>query len=564
MRLQEEIKTNILVARWYDQIKTRAENILQEPPSQFVIPDGLRLLDTSRRVLDRVYTLALVYRITRDTRFSDRAWAELDAAGRFANWNSSKHFLDTAEMTHAFAIGYDWLYDVWTPEQRAFLRAAIIDKGLKTGLEALRKKGWATAHHNWNQVCNAGLSLGALAIADEAPKIAGEVLNRSLNSIQFSMSEFRPDGGWNEGPDYWSYATYYNVTLLAALESALGTDFGLSTMPGFSETGFFPIYMDGPVGESFNFADSGTKNVRGPQLFWLARKFNHPEYSVFQRETSKPTAQDLIWFDPRGDSNTLQSLPLDRYYRGVEAVSFRSQWQSTKAFFAALKTGDNGVNHGHLDLGSFVFDALGQRWATHLGGDNYNLPDYFDKQRWTYYRLRAEGHNTLVLNPKTDPDQAVNAKTRIIRFQSRPDRAFAIADLTPAYRKNAKQVLRGICFLNRNELLIQDEVKTDKPVDLWWFMHTSAEINCMGNTALLRLGDKQMTARILSPPGATFESMEAAPLPSSPHPENQNSNKDYRKLAIHLPQAQNLQLVVLLTPGTEIRPQNPILPLSKW
>ena len=71
--------------------------------------------------MHRVYTLALLYRSGRRPQYADRAWQELEAAANFKDWNP-RHFLDTAEMTHAFAIGYDWLYDVWTPEQRATLR----------------------------------------------------------------------------------------------------------------------------------------------------------------------------------------------------------------------------------------------------------------------------------------------------------------------------------------------------------------------------------------------------------------------------------------------------------
>ena len=55
-----------------------------------------------------------------DNRLDD-AVKELEAAAHFTNWNP-RHFLDTAEMTHAFAIGYDWLYEAWTPAQRATLR----------------------------------------------------------------------------------------------------------------------------------------------------------------------------------------------------------------------------------------------------------------------------------------------------------------------------------------------------------------------------------------------------------------------------------------------------------
>src|SRR6185436_3671178 len=107
----------------------------------------------------------------------------------------------------------------------------------------------------------------------------------------------------------------------------------------------------------------------------------------------------------------------------------------SKSIFAAFKAGDNQANHSHLDLGSFVLDALGVRWAVDLGADNYNLPGYFGEQRWNYYRLRAEGQNTLVINPGAGPDQDSSAASRIVRFEMSDERSFAIADLTPAYKK---------------------------------------------------------------------------------------------------------------------------------
>jgi hypothetical protein len=226
--------------------------------------------------------------------------------------------------------------------------------------------------------------------------------------------------------------------------------------------------------------------------------------------------------------------------------------------FAGLKAGDNKANHSNLDLGSFVLDALGYRWATDLGADDYNLPGYFGKQRWTYYRLRAEGHNTLVLNPGTDPDQDPAAASKIVRFESKPERAFAIADLTPAYAKHAQRVWRGLAFLDRRQVLLQDEVQSDKPTDAWWFLHTPAKVKLGADrlSAILSQGNARLEARILSPPQAMFTVMDAAPLPSSPKPEKQARNTAVRKLAILQGGIQDLKLIVLLTPlGEDEEPQ---------
>ena len=555
---------------WHAQLRAEAMKILSEPPSKYEIPDGLRLLSTSRRVVQRMQTLGLVYRIDGNKRCVERAWQELEAAANFPDWNP-RHFLDTAEMTHAFAIGYDWFYDAWTPEQRKTIRTAMVEKGLRPALNVYRgnpkpSSQWNKTRHNWNQVCNGGIGIGALAIADEVPALTGELLNAGLNSIQLAMAEFAPDGAWAEGPGYWNYATVYNVALLAALESALGTDFGLSSISGFADCGLFPIYATGPLGKTFNYADGGEGTIRAPHMFWLARKFERPEYAAYQRHVithSHPL--DLLWFD-RAFAESKSSPALDKYFRNAEVVTMRSAWDDRNALFVGFKAGDNKANHSNLDLGSFVLDAEGVRWFVDLGADNYNLPGYFGGQRWNYYRMRAESHNTLVLNPTNQPDQDPRAATKIVRFDSKPDRAFAIADLTAPYAKHAQEVRRGVALLDRSQVLIEDELKCAAPADVWWFAHTPAQIalGSDGRIATLSLGGKKLIAQILSPGKANFTVMDAAPLPGSPHPEKQNENRGIRKLAIHLEHVSDLRLAILFRMATEKPLDVAIAPLRTW
>ena len=168
------------------------------------------------------------------------------------------------------------------------------------------------------------------------------------------------------------------------------------------------------------------------------------------------------------------------------------------------------------------------------------------------------------------PDQEPTAKTQITRFESGAKRSFAIADLTPAYAKYARQVSRGIALLNRDKVLVQDELQADKPLDLWWFMHTQAAVKIEddGRTASLQQAGAQLRAQILSPAGARFQVMNAEPLPTSPHPEKQAKNDRIRKLAIHLTAISDTRLAVLLVPklskdeGTGSAPK--LSALSEW
>jgi heparinase II/III-like protein len=552
------------IKAWYDELEAEAEKMLAEPPTQYKLI-GPRLLAQSRDALRRISTLAGLYRLDGDRHKAEGARAELLAISAFPDWHPP-HFLDTAEMTHAAAIGYDWLYHYLSARERAVIRKAIVTKGLDAGLKVYAEGGWWTkSEFNWNQVCNGGMTVGALAVADEEPIIAREILENARASLPLAMASFAPDGGWAEGPGYWDYATAYNVYYFAALETALGTDFGFTKLPGFAEAGLFHLHATGPLGLPFNYADAHPHAETAAQMFWLAKEFNRPVYAWGERRTvdGVPKIFHLTWAARIADwlgGNADEIPPLDRvlprdaFFRGVNVATFRSDWDDPKAFYLAFKGGDNKANHSHLDLGTFVFEALGERWALDLGPDDYNLPEYFGKLRFTYYRLRTEGHNTLTFGRE---NQNPDAKAPIVAFLSTPDRAFAVADLTSGYAPIAHRVRRGIALLNRSRALVEDEVETNDPTDVVWNFHTSAQIELDGSRATLSLGGKQIEARILSPQGARFEAFPADPPP----PQAQQA--DVHNLEIRLPGRTEVRIAVVLEQIGKSRITK-VEPLDAW
>ena len=234
-------------------------------------------------------------------------------------------------------------------------------------------------------MCNGGIAIGALAVADEEPDLARWLLYRNITNLPEAIASYAPDGAWAEGPGYWGYATRYTVAAFGGLLSALGTDFGLSTLPGMAEAGQFRVSMVGPTGLFFNFADAGENAGADASLFWLARRYGRVLYAYSERQYAgeRGSYRDLLWYDDRGTESDLLALGTDARFEGADVVSMRSDWTDPDALYVGFKGGDNQANHSHLDLGTFVFDALGQRWAVELGPDNYNLPGYFGAERYT-------------------------------------------------------------------------------------------------------------------------------------------------------------------------------------
>lgn len=562
--LKQQVAAAGQLQTWYNAIKTSADAMLTAALPQYVQDNRGTILDISRSVVDHIYKLALVYRIGGDTRYAERAWQELEAAAAFPDWHPA-HFLDTAEMTHAFAVGYDWLYDYWSVDRRTVISTAIVTKGLNQSLTLYRNNSsWvASTSNNWNLVCNGGMVLGALAVADEQPTLAAEILAKAIPSAAAMMRHFTADAGaWYEGPGYWDYSTSYNSRMLAALETALGSDFGLGQTPGVSETGEFAVYNTGPAKLSFNFADAGAGVMRGPQLFWYARRYDRPLLAWYERTNapSTPNPLDLLWYDGRGADPAANALPTSLQYRGdptayatQDVVDLRTSWSDPTATFVGFKAGKVGDSHGHLDAGSFVFDALGQRWAYDLGGDDYALPAYFGSTRWNYYRLRAEGHNTLVINPSASADQKANAITTLFRNEASAEGSVSVADLTAAYQ-GLSRVWRGVAVSNRDgSLLVQDEIISSTAAEVWWFMHvklsaSQVQISDDGASAMLTSGTNRLWVRVLDGSGAQLTLVDPVPLATSPNPSGQNANVGYKKLAIHLSNVTNRTLAVWMVP----------------
>ncbi len=556
-RVKHAIENDPLARKWHEYLLREAKNMLSDKPIERKLI-GPRLLDKSRTALHRISTLAGLYRLDGDRRFAERARKEMLTAAAFADWNP-KHFLDVAEMTNALAIGYDWLFGFLSTEDRATIRTAIIEKGLKQSLPIYEKqRWWSKCEHNWNQVCNGGMTVGALAIADEEPALAGQIIADGRASIVLAMKTFAPDGGWPEGPGYWNYATSYNVFYLAALKTALGTDFGLKETPGFAETGLFRIHFTGPAGRTFNYADAGEKAGTAAQMLWLALSLNQPIYAGHERAMaeSRPHIAHLLWFDGRSRAPQDDDLPRAAIYRGVDVAFLRSAWGDPNAIFVGFKGGDNKANHSHLDLGSFVLDALGVRWALDLGGDDYNLPGYFGKQRWNYYRLRTESHNTLTFDGE---NQDPRGAAPLVAFGTTPQRSFAVADMTAAYKSKTTRAHRGIALLDRRQVLVQDELEAAQPVEVVWNFLTKAKIETDGDHATLTLGRAKLEARILSPAGAKFEVISANPPPP------QHQQPDVHNLTVRLPaKTTQTRIAVLLSPAGAAEATPKLEPLETW
>ena len=552
-RVRALVRDNALARRIYNDLEKESDRLLTAPPSEYRLV-GPRLRAVARRILDRVGTLAMMYRLTLREPYLRRAIAELRAGAGFRDWNPAIT-TDTADMAQAFALGYDWLYNALSTEERGWMRDAVATKAFDPVIPIYQKDtGWPHDRFNVNMITNAGLGLAALAVAGDRINDGDQavtdrcsaVLRYALESLPHGLATYGVEGSWPEGMAYWESVTRDVSAFFAALQTALGNDYGLSAFHGVDRAGRFRIHMTGPTGKVFNFGDAPEEVGPSPEMFWMAKRFTVPAYAWSEQKTleraGRADAYDLAWFDPnaKAPQQSLPAWPPDAIFRGVDIACLRSAWDDPNAIYLAVKGGDNKDPHAHLDLGSFVLDAGGVRWAADLGSDDYDLPGYLGRQRWTYYRTRTESHNTLLID---EQNQDLRAEARITRQDFAPDFSWVQIDLGRANPGKVRQWTRRFALVQRQAVLLEDSVRCDQPVDVVWGMMTDADVMPSGQTAILRKNGWTLAAEIRSPRHAVFD---VAPIRSAPP---QAANTGYKKLVVRLgDKVTELDLNISLTP----------------
>ena len=487
-----------------------------------------RILGVSRKSLSRLIPCAYAYVMTGDGKYLQKAEKDLLDVCSFESWNP-KHYLDVAEMAAGVSMAYDWLFYDLPSSTKDVVARTLKEYALETSRDK-ESMWWYKRKGNWNQVCNAGLVCTAVALYDQCPQLAKAVIDDAVSSnYDAQVGIYAPDGAYPEGPGYWLFGTMYEVLMLSVMENALGTDFGLSRTPGFMETGTYKVFSVGPTGKQFNYADNVTSAKYTYPIWYFAAKKQDPSMLEMERkliespEYCSSNQKGLIALAIRNamDVNIDQTEAdkVQKYYAAqghVPVMMCRSGWEKDDLYLG-IKGGKDNYLHGHMDGGSFVYDAYGVRWALDLVRQNYaiiekefkklggKLSSYAqDSYRWKLFTHNCRQHNTLTVN---DKDHNVDGFVAMISTENTPERMAATFDLTPLFDGDLVKAERTAALCDESYLEITDVLAapSDRPAKVRWTMVTEGEpeitqegiiLKKNGITMLLKTKGTEVTYKI--------------------------------------------------------------------
>lgn len=499
-----EIKnsTDPKIVEMRENVKKMADSYIDMLPYTYGFSNSTdNSFDNMDNAMTLMMNLGMAYLLTGNEKYPQRAYKEAEVLfkakgnhetidGGVDYWNSYS-YLDVGEACTIMAICYDWMYDGFTPEQRAALEKNTIEKGILRSFRSIYSEYNPTAYGshnfaqagNWGAVCNGGVMMASIAFMEADPFMCSQMAEANIRAIETTLASFAPMGAWSEGIGYWSY-TLKNLSLMCAtLDSALGSTFGLEKAEGLKSSQYFSIASEGKI-STVNYGDSGISRTNAPFLYYWAKKYNDSEIGGLAEYIKDSfnfnySIYDLVYYDPAYIKEDDYDKPHFFYFSGdsVEQVTMEDSSNPDGTFIAMTGGMGTSSNHDHLDSGSIILDMGGRRLICDGGAGNYNSPLYFSSSRYYYYKTRPEGHNVFVINPQILSDasgsyyfgQSKTAMSKLIGYDS--DEKWAKMDLSKAYERDVEKAYRTISLDEKGRAIIDDEIalRSDGNLIEWYY-----------------------------------------------------------------------------------------------
>lgn len=591
--LMTKISANTEYKYIYENFISQCDGYLDDELMQYDKPDGLRLYAALVGAGVLISNLGVAYQLSDDEKYAERAWEELENILSWRDWNCDNHFLDSGEAVPHIVRGYDCIYDYLSEERRAlfvdrfqklYLDYAV---GACTGDSQFTLHDSRYTHSNWGAICGNGMIHAALCLIDAESEdslltqkckfLASQV----IQSLEFPFGNIFPSGTTSEGFVYWDY--YFSGLTRAAdiILRTCGEDYALVKSPSFDQAGDFGIYGQTSLGVWTYSATSMSQGVYFPMSMFLHSKITGNTERIKLLELLKKelgvagSISYLLWNDD-GESDGEIDYPLSYYAPGEELSVMKSSWDTKNGLHVAVVGGTTAPTMTDFDKGSFVFEALGERWFVDLGNDNYNVSDggsYWDLDvRKRLYRLRTEGHNSIVINPTPDTfGQDMGKTAKVIRNENKSKGGISVYDLSEVYDSQVDAYKRGFYLCdNRNALMIQDELTLRSSSEIYWFLHTEADIELSsdGKGATLRQNGKEVSVAFYTNLDSWhLEVMDAEPLSEQTKVAGEYSREGIRKLVLRSDEASgDVVICAKVIPVAENVAQMPIdfKPIDEW
>ncbi len=260
-----------------------------------------------------------------------------------------------------------------------------------------RKYFWETHDNNWTAVCTGAVG-GVLMY--EAPELFFQNQDRLHASMKCYLDSYKDDGMCVEGVGYWSFGFGFFATYAMLEREITNGEVDWFACKKVKEISKFiqKTFLQRNV--LVSFSDAG---IDSPYSFGLPHMLRH----VYGDEIEKlpPDHGIVVWgnthfnfalrsFIYYSKDNLADKVATNVTY-SVENSSYL--FKRTENYGFAVKGGNNGESHNHIDVGSFILARHDKQIICDVGAGPYE-DGYHTERRYTFFNPSAYAHNIPMLN----------------------------------------------------------------------------------------------------------------------------------------------------------------------
>ena len=497
--------------------KAIGEDIVPEPP--YVKGKGaergknyLEIFRSTRPPMDAMENCALAYVLTGDAKYGNEAKRRIL---HFFGWDPEGSTAYTHNDEPAMWVmmrgvrAYDWTYDLFSAEERNAVEAVM---HVRAGqfYEHLR---FRRRFHTNPYESHAGRTLGFLG---EAALCFGREWPEAEQWLDYVLTVFwnvypawgKEDGGWHEGPGYWSAYMSFALHFVAPLRKA--TDIDLMRKPFFRNTPYYLLYTNPPYAKISPFGDGengGASGGKGDLMYQFSSLLRDPHLRWYADAQGRDGGQGVLGVvlrDASLDAKPPSGLPPSRCFPGVGLVSLHTKLGDAREDVHFLIHADpyGPISHAHADQNAFTIEAFGEALAIASGYYPWYGSDHHAKWSW-----ESKSSNTITFDGGIgqkirDP----KSKGAIAATSFGEDFDYVEADATRAYQGRLTKFVRKVLHVRPGIFVIYDDAAAPEPVLFEWRLHAKSQmaLDQAGRKVTIAQGDARLRASFLSPRDAVL------------------------------------------------------------
>lgn len=442
---------------------------------------------------------------------------------------TSRDYNDEAafRIAGALAWGYDWLYGRLSGEERQAVRSVLLQRTEQVAFHVIERSKIHHVPYDSHAVrsLSSVLTPCCLAMLFEEEK-AREWLDYAIEYFACLYSPWGgADGGWAEGPMYWTTGMAFVTEAVNLLRSY--TEIDLYRRPFFRQTGDFPLYCFPPGTTRASFGDQSTQgDPPSLKTGFLMRQFagltgNASYQWYYERVSAGESVEEADtrfynygWWDFRFDElmyrNDFAPVSAEKspavepvhWFRDVGwvAMHHRMDDPDEHVMLLAKSSPYGSISHSHGDQNGFLLHAYGEPLAIDSG---YYVA--FGSTMHLNWRRQTRSKNAILidgLGQYAGRDKSLNleAAGRVEDAWHRGGVGYARMDATAAYRIEvpyAKRVLRELYFVNGSYVVVVDRIDLERPGTVSWLLQTTRELELTRQTFRLRGKNAELAGRFV-------------------------------------------------------------------